>query len=142
LVVDGGSRLTEPALTILERSHVIILLLAPELASLKSAVDTLRTLDQLNFDLRRVQPVMNWTFPSHGLAQKELEHVLGHQISAVIPYDSTACIQAINAGRPVVLAQPKTAISQAIQKLAAGVNDLSHDRQPSMTLVPSITTRF
>ena len=72
---------------ILEHSHLIILLMAPELVSLKSAVDAVRALNQINLDSKRVQPVINRTFQGHELSEQD---VMGIGIGlAELPY--TAC---------------------------------------------------
>jgi pilus assembly protein CpaE len=134
LIVDGGSQLVEPTLTVLERSHAILLLIPPELASLKSAADALRILEQLKIDLAQVYPIINRTFPNHGLAKKDIENVLGHPIKAIIPYDSNAVIQAINTGKPAVTADPKSEFSQAINQLADSMNALSN--KPILSLLP------
>jgi pilus assembly protein CpaE len=118
LVVDGGSQLSEPTLTLLERSHTILLMLAPELASVKAAVDTMRVFEQLGYDLDRVMPVVNWTFPQYGLPQKNLEAALKHQINTIIPHDSKAFIQAVNSGQPSFITNPTSPSSLAIATLA------------------------
>ena len=136
IVVDAGSNLIEPALTILERSHHIVLLLTPELASLKTAVDALFLFKQLGFDVNRVLPVLNWTFPNHGLPRKNIEAALKQKIEAEIPYDHTAFVKGINSGRPPVLSEPAAQSSMAMATLAyqmsapqMGAKNQNHDSQ-------------
>lgn len=118
LVVDAGSQLNDPTLTALDRSQAIILMLTPELASLKAAVDALSVFDQLGYEPDRILPVINWTFPQHGLPQKNIATALGRQIAAVIPYDRVAFVQAINSGRPLLAADPTQQAALAITSLA------------------------
>jgi pilus assembly protein CpaE len=118
MVLDGGSQLTEPSLTALERSHVILLMLAPELASVKAAVDALRVFEQLGYDLDRVMPVVNWTFPHNGLSRKSIETALNRQIAADIPNDTRAFVQAVNTGQPSFVTDSASPSSLAIATLA------------------------
>ena len=53
VVVDAGNHFTDPVVTVLERSDLILLVLAPEIASVKSATDALQIFEKLKFDLAR-----------------------------------------------------------------------------------------
>jgi Flp pilus assembly CpaE family ATPase len=118
MVVDGGNQLSELTLTVLERSHVILLVVAPELASVKTAVDSLQVFGQLGYGLSQVMPVVNWIFPHHGISQKQIETALSCQIAGMIPHDGKAFVQAINTGQPCVLTNPTSKSSLAIASLA------------------------
>ncbi len=63
LVVDAGSQFTDPVMTILERSDIILLVLAPEIASVKSAGDALAIFEKLGYNLGKVVLVINNIFP-------------------------------------------------------------------------------
>jgi pilus assembly protein CpaE len=118
IVIDAGSHLTETALTALDRSHAILLLLAPELASLKAATDAIRIFTQLGYDSARILPVINWTFPQDGLPQKNIEAALGRHAAGVIPYARTAFTRAINTGRPLLATDLTSQASLAVASLA------------------------
>lgn len=134
MVIDGGSQLTEPVLTALERSHTILLMLAPEMASAKAAIDALRIFEQLGYDMDRVIPVVNWPFPHYGLPQKTLEAALKRQVTVTIPHDSRAFIQAINTGQPASLINPTSKSSLAIASLAY---ELSSEEMETKEVVTS-----
>ncbi|RME74662.1 MAG: response regulator, partial [Chloroflexi bacterium] len=76
LVVDAGSQLVDPVLHVLDRSKYIVLVMAPELASLKDAVDALRVFKQLGYDAAQIIPVVNHTFAQGGLARRNIEAAL------------------------------------------------------------------
>ena len=118
LIIDGGSHLVEPVLTVLERTQVILLLLAPELASIKAAIDAMQVFEQLGYDPEHVLPVINCTFPNHGLPQNKIEAALGRQAASVIPYDPNIFVQAINTGQPAMSANPNSPAGQAMAGLA------------------------
>ncbi len=118
VVVDAGSNFHDAALTALERADRIILLLAPELASLQATVLTLNVFRDLEYDLDKVWTVLSWTFPRNALPQKEMERALGTPVRTVIPHDSSAVVQAINQGVPLVTGFPKSPVATAIEDMA------------------------
>jgi len=118
VVVDAGSELNEAALTALERANTILLCLSPELASLKAATDALRVFEELHYDHQRILPVVNWIFPKDGLPQRSIEKALGNPIQEVVPYERTAFVRAINAGRPLVMSEPDSHASSIVARLA------------------------
>jgi pilus assembly protein CpaE len=117
LVIDAGSRFVEPNLTLLDRSQHIILPMAPEIGSVKAAVDAYDVFRQLGYDKQRVIPVLNHLFPTDGLAQQNIENTLKREIGGVIPYNR-GFVRAINTGQPHVLAEPNSASSRALTTLA------------------------
>jgi len=131
-VVDAGSNFHDAALTALERADRIILLLAPELASLQATVLTLNVFRDLEYDLDKVWTVLSWTFPRNALPQREMERALGMPVRTVIPHDSSAVVQAINQGVPLVTGFPKSPVAPAIEDMAYQITadallQFSHD---------------
>jgi pilus assembly protein CpaE len=118
MVVDAGSQLLEPALTVLDRSQYIVLLLAPELAALKDTVETIRIFKQLGYDSARILPVINHIFPDGGIPKKNIEAALKLDVFDEIPSDRPAFVKAINTGRPLVATNPTAPVSAAIAALA------------------------
>lgn len=118
VVIDGGSSLSELALAAFDRSNVILLLLAPELASLKAAVDMLQVFQQLDYEPERVELVLNQIIPRSQLAIKDMEAALRRRIKYTIPHDPNAFVQGINAGHPILESTPPTATGMTIAKLA------------------------
>lgn len=117
VVVDTSSTLSDVTLAALDASDTIALVLAPDLASLKVAAAALEIFESLGYPPSRVDLVLNWTFPHGGLPQKNVEAALHKTIQAVIPYEKTAAVQAINRGVPLVLLDPRSLASEAIRKL-------------------------
>jgi len=140
VVIDAGGELNEVTLAVLSRSHVVLLMLAPELGSLKAATDALQILTRLNLKPAQVLPVINWTFSHDGLPQKSIEAALGRPAVGVIPYARTAFTRAINTGRPILTTDPTAQASLAIASLAYDLSSAemkakeSHIANPSQLL--------
>ena len=118
IVVDAGNHFTDPVLAILERADTILLVLSPELASVKSAIDAIRIFEEMGFAREKVVPVVNHIFPAHYMLMNKISQVLGNRDLLEIPYDSPAVIQAINLGKPIVMTSPNSEMSQAFVELA------------------------
>jgi pilus assembly protein CpaE len=118
VIVDAGNHFTDPAIAALERSDVILLTLAPEILSVKSAADVLQILLKLKIDLDKVIVVMNKIFPTSQLPLLKIVPVLEQCKAVEIPYDSEAFVQAIINGKPMVTTAPKSKATQSITRLA------------------------
>ena len=119
MIVDGGSQLNEATLTALERSHVIILLLTPDLAAVKAAIDAIHLFERLGYDQSAyILPVVNRIFPNNGLELRNIESALKYDVAATIPYNRTDFVKAINTGQPYLVTDSFSQTSLAIATLA------------------------
>jgi pilus assembly protein CpaE len=118
LVVDGGNHFTDAVLTLLERSDIILLMLAPELASVRAALDAMQIFEKLGYDPAKVLPVVSCNFTADRLPLKRIESALKKPVYIEIPYDSPLFIQAIHSGRPFMVTDPKSEVGLALTTLA------------------------
>jgi pilus assembly protein CpaE len=118
VIVDTSHTLGELALAALDISDVIVLVVPPDMVSLKSASGALETFASLGYPETRTVIVMNWVFPRRGLPQKEIEAALARPIDVTVPYEVEGTIRSINEGVPLVLSQPSLPWSQAVEGLA------------------------
>jgi pilus assembly protein CpaE len=119
IIVDTLSSLDDMTLTALIHSDQVILVLAPEVASIQAATVTLQAFRSLGLSEEAVVPIVNHTFAKGGLSLGTIQSALKRPIKAVIPHEPELLIQAINSGAPLVLSQPSSAMASAIQKLAS-----------------------
>jgi pilus assembly protein CpaE len=132
MVIDGGSQFNETMLTILERSQVIVLMLAPDLASIKATVDAMHIFEQLGYtETAQILPVINHTFASGGILQKNIEATLRQEIAGVIPHDNPGFVRAINSGEPLFSKDPTSQTSLAIATLAYQLSSAEMAHQTS-----------
>lgn len=145
VVVDAGGNFNDVALTVLENADRIILLLAPELASLQATVVTLNVFRELDYDLEKLWSVLSWVFPRQAIPQKEMERALGIPIRTVIPYDSPSVVQSINRGAPLVTEFPKSPVAAAIEALAyqlSAETQLSRSRKSESPVLARVRKRL
>jgi len=134
IVVDTASSFSEVTLAALDLSDLVIVVLSPDLASLKVSTAAMDVFEALGYSKERLAVVINWTFPREGLPQKNIEAALGLPASAVIPYERTLFVEAINRGVPAVLHRPQSSAAMAIARLAYAVSrDAERENLPETT---------
>jgi pilus assembly protein CpaE len=119
IIVDTLSSFDDMTLAALTHSDQIILVLAPEVASIQAAIVTLQAFRSLGLSEEAIVPIVNNTFAKGGLSLKTIQSALKRPIKAVIPHEPEVLIQAINSGTPLILSQPPSATATAIHELAS-----------------------
>lgn len=133
IVVDLPHDFGDMTLEILDQAHVILSLVAPELASLRAAALGIDTFAKLEYEMDNVQLVLNRPFAEQGLAPMDIFRALKHSIALEIPYAGARCVQAINNGKPLVTARPEHETSRAIENFAYDVSKSSHREFPPIS---------
>jgi pilus assembly protein CpaE len=121
------------SLCALDAADVILLLLAPDLASIRAAAAAIQTYKELGYASERIQVVKNWTFQRAGFSRKEIESTLQLPIRLVLPFASERFVGAINQGAPIVYAHPEDPVAALIEDLAFGLG-----KKPHQTFPPAI----
>lgn len=122
IVVDTASSFSEITLAALDLSDLIIVVLSPDLASLKVSAATMDVFQALGYPKERLAVVINLIFPQSGLPPKKIEAALGLPVNVVIPYERTLFVEAINSGVPAVWGYPTASASTTIGQLAFQVS--------------------
>jgi pilus assembly protein CpaE len=118
LIIDAGNHFSDPILSLLERADIILLVLAPELASVNASYQALKVFEELGFPVGKTLVIINNTIQSGGLDVEKIAAGLKRQILTEIPYDGHGMVKAIDQGVPYIVTSPKSATSQAISALA------------------------
>ena len=118
VVADLASDFQEVTLTALDHADRVLLVLAPELASVRAAVAALDTFTSLGYPEGKVKLVLNWTFQRRGLAQKNIEAALHRPMDLVIPFAPDVFITSLNQGVPLVIGHPDSGVTSLIEDFA------------------------
>jgi pilus assembly protein CpaE len=118
LVADLASDLQEVTLTALDHADRVLLVLAPELASVRAAAGALAIFASLGCPDEKIELVLNWTFQRHGLPQKNIEAALHRRMDLVIPFAPDLFISSLNQGVPLVIGHPDSEITAQIEDFA------------------------
>ncbi len=127
VVLDMPHDLSERSLTALDQSDIILIITQPEIASLRAASMAMEIFEALKFnEHKKVYIILNWTFPRHGLAFKDIERMLKSKIDLILPYAADEFVTALNIGNPPVLSDPESPLGVIFEDIAMA---LSKDAQ-------------
>lgn len=130
MIADLPHDFGDISLDILDAADYVLLLLAPEMASVRTAAIALDTYKQLGYSKNKIKLVLNWTFEHGGLASKKIETALNHPISLVLPFAPTRFVSAINRGVPLLHSHPEDPVSGLIEDFAFRLSKEAHQGIP------------
>lgn len=130
IVVDTAHDFADITIQMLNFASNLILVVAPEMSSLRAAMSTLDIYDKLGFPLDKIKMVLNSNSPIAGIRQAQIEKVLDHPVDFVIPYEPDEVIRAVNFGEPFLLKNPDLSISVKLENMAYMLSNEMHKNLP------------
>ena len=118
IVIDSGNFLNENVVTYMDASHKIILVINPEIASLRDASQFFEVCRQLAYPKEKVLVVVNQFDKREGLSLDDIEKSLQVKVFGTLPWDHKASINSINRGIPVVLQRQNSALRKGYKEIA------------------------
>jgi pilus assembly protein CpaE len=103
VVVDIGSRLHDIELSILDLVDLAVLVITPDLPSIKDVRHLFGVFDALEYPGEKIRLVLNRSDPTTGLYAKTIENHLKHEICAEIPLEPHLVLQSVNQGIPYMI---------------------------------------
>ena len=137
VVVDTSHDFSDMTIQMLSMSSLILLVMAPEMASLRTTLSALEIYDRLSIPLEKVKIVLNNNSSSPAIKQAQLEKVLKRPIDFVLPFEAGEVNRALNFGQPFILTNPDLQICLNLEKMAYHMSDDAHKAIPPA--VPSQT---
>jgi pilus assembly protein CpaE len=137
IIVDTPHDFSDMTIHMLSMSTTILLLMAPEMASLRTTMSALEIYDRLGVPPEKIQVILNNNSINPAIKQAQLEKVLKRQIDFVLPYEAGEVSRALNFGQPFILSNPELPICLALEKMAYSLSNESHKAIPPA--VPSAT---
>jgi pilus assembly protein CpaE len=118
IVLDLRHDLDPGTIAGLEASDLILYLTSPNVAALRSSAAGLAALRHLRLDLSRVRAVLMREGTGEDVTLKHAQEALEIPIFWKTPNDYAAVVAAINHGRPVVSASPRSKIAANLRQLS------------------------
>lgn len=137
IIVDTSHDFSDMTIHMLNMSNTILLVMAPELASLRTTMSALEIYDRLGIPLEKVKVVLNNNSSNPAIKQVQLEKVLKHPIDFVLPFEAGEVNRALNFGQPFILNNPDLPICLVLERMAYAMSDDAHKALPPA--VPSAT---
>jgi pilus assembly protein CpaE len=118
VLVDTWSYLDDVILTAMEMADRILLVVTPELPSIKSTKQFLEVAEALHFPLEQMDLILNKALPRDGIRAEQLESSIRHEIRTILAFDPKSIRQTTNQGVPLMMAQPNHPLSESLLALA------------------------
>ncbi len=117
IVVDVWSWLEDVALTIFDTAALIVLVVMPNIPSIKNARLFLEVASKLDYPMEKIALVVNGVDRRQGIQVEQIEKAM-IPVVAQLPLDERAALAATNRGVPFVAGDRDRPISQSIFHLA------------------------
>jgi pilus assembly protein CpaE len=130
IVADLPHDFSDIALDILDVADTVILMLAPDLVSIRAASVTLSTYQELGFNVEKIKLILNQTLAYSALTAKQIEEAIQHPISMILPYSPKRFVSAINSGVPLLESYPEDPVSIQIEDFAFRLSKEAHQLIP------------
>jgi len=129
VVLDLPHDFNPTTLAALDAADVKLVVLQPEIVSIRSAVMTLEIFEDLGYDMSQVHLILNWTFPRQGISTTDIEKSLQRKISLVLPFASDELLQGLNLGSPPTYTAPDEPIGRLFEDLALALSKDEHRKK-------------
>lgn len=137
ILVDTPHDFSDMTIQMLSMSTAILLIMAPEMASLRTTMSAIEIYDRLGIPTDKIVLILNNNSSNPAIKQAQLEKVLKRPVDFVLPYEAGEVNRALNFGQPFILSNPDLPICLALEKMAYALSDDSHKAIPPA--VPSAT---
>jgi len=137
IIVDTSHDFSDMTIQMLSASNTIVLVMAPEMASLRTTMSALEIYDRLGIPLEKVKIVLNNNSSNPAIKQAQLEKVLKRPVDFVLPFEAGAVNRALNFGQPFILSNPDLQICLNLEKMAYELSNKLYKSIPPA--VPSPT---
>lgn len=121
IVVDCAASYDDRTLLVLDRAEMIVLLVTPEVGSLINATIFLDLAQVLGYPRERVRIVLNRFDSQVGISVSDAESALSRPIDFRIPSRGRDLASTLNAGVPIITAQPGSEVARVIGQIAEAV---------------------
>lgn len=125
-VVDCEHTLNERTLAVLDFADEIVLITHLTLPAVRGLQRTLDVFARLNYPPEKVSIVVNRHGSKGDLTLSDLEKVIERPVTATIPNDYKATIDAAARGLPIYQSAPKSKIASALDRLAEKLTTAKH----------------
>ena len=130
VVIDTAHDFTDITIQMLNAASSIILMMAPEMSSLRAAMSALDIYNRLGFSPDTVKLVLNKTSSVAGIRKSQIERVLNRPVDFELPYQPEEVIRAVNFGEPFLLTNPDLSITAKLEDMAYLLSNDVHKNLP------------
>jgi pilus assembly protein CpaE len=116
--MDTWRYLDDTILSTMELADRILVVMVPEVPSLKSTKQFFDTVEALQLPSDRIDLILNQVLPREGIRPENVEENLKHPIATQLPFDTRLVRQAANRGLPLIMIEPNHPLAQSFTVFA------------------------
>ncbi len=117
IIIDGGNNLNENTVTYMDSSDKILLVLNPDIASMRDVRLFMEISATLSYPKDKTLLILNLTGRKADVKIEEIENILKMKIFGKIPTDDNLALSSLNEGVPILLKKPRHPISKAFNSI-------------------------
>jgi pilus assembly protein CpaE len=118
IVIDTSHNFSNIAIYMLNAAERIYMMMAPDMVSIRAAINTLQIYNKLGYSPEKISIVLNHTLSMGAIKQQQIEKVLKMPIRYSIPHAPSEFIRAINFGKPILTASPDALVTALFEDIA------------------------
>ncbi len=118
VILDTWSYLGDMVLAAIDLAERILIIMTPEIPSIKGTRQFFEIAEALEFPLDRIDLILNKVYSRDGIRADQVESSMQHKIRAQFEFEPQGIRQAINQGSPLITTQPNHPLSQGFLQLA------------------------
>lgn len=118
IVIDGGNNLNDISVTYMDSSERILLVLNPDLASMRDVRQFIEVSATLSYPKEKILFILNKTGNKADIRKQEIENTLKIDFFGEIPADEEIALSSLNEGIPIILKKSRHPISKSISKIS------------------------
>jgi pilus assembly protein CpaE len=118
IIVDTAHDFSNVTIHMLNTADQLLMVMSPEMASIRSAVCALNIYDKLGFSPEKILPVLNNIAPMSGIKQAQVEKVLRRPVKYSLPNAPAEFIRSINFGEPFIITYPDSPVTAILEDAA------------------------
>ena len=121
VVIDTSPSLDESTRAVLQLANQILLVITPEMTSLRNAKLFLNVAQSLQENGQETLVFLNRHPTKGGLALKDIEAALRTKVAFQVPADEELVTYSVNRGVPLMLSHPRSAVAKAVGRVAEAI---------------------
>ncbi|MGM0501117.1 MAG: response regulator [Bacillota bacterium] len=118
IIIDTPQSFSDPVLTALDNSDLILLIAMLDLSTIKNVKLSLEVMERLEYPKESIRLILNRYSEEIGISVDDLEGTLGYNVDLKIPSQGEITVDSINKGEPFVIHNPQSTLAQQVLKLA------------------------
>jgi pilus assembly protein CpaE len=124
IIIDGGNHLNENTVTYMDSSEKILLVLNPDLASMRDVRQFIEISASLSYPEEKILIILNLAGRKENVQKEKIEKILQMKIFGTIPADEDLALSSLNEGVPILLKKPRHPISKAFSTITEELLDI------------------